>query len=412
MSQKEIDWQELDREYFELWDWVLRECDGDWMKDYSGRNTKKVETYKEKLGRFAEIREQIDSRSQDFYFCWMETQWVTWCRGFTYNNSQAFTDFEDLAWTDKSFRKIASVFNKINGAYDRYYFLTALYSALKSSSDGGATIEKLKEARKNYRISHHCYSEVFDFLLEHKGSLSEAVNILYKYLLYARTHISESIEIACSFSAIKVKQISEERAWEIKRASEEEFKNILEPEMGNYSFFFCEADIIYPHRRHRIVPFFRKFENVASIDFFYKCVADEFADEFYSSDFSSWPLETTHTIDRWSDNHVSCFRDFFIGYAEQENTKWRDRFEANIVSEDPKTAEKYLMRVFQLDKSGNRPSAPVHPNPDSDDSKNREQQNPVTEKNEIKKNCGRKITPRSLWVIEQERKERLVPCKN
>lgn len=356
MSQDTINWGDINREYFELWDWILRECDGDWTREYSGRSPKQSKIYKEKLGRFAEIRKQIDSQPHNFYFCWMKTEHETWCRDPRRRNAEVRDNVAELCRKDRHFTEIDYILYQLQSAPDRYYWFSAISSALQGCFQGRITRKKLNEARDNYRTLHFRYSEVFDLLLKYKGAISEAVGVLNDYLVDLRyLDVKDSVEIAYSFSAIKVDQLGEEQVGAIKRAADEEFKGVLSPKKAkkccHYSFVFCEADIIYPHRRHHLLPFFSMFVNVAAIDFFYMCISDE----IHHSDFSRWPRETTHTIDRWSKEHIDCFKDFFIGYAEQENKKWRDRFEANLDSARPPVAEKFSKCVFQLDKGRNQP---------------------------------------------------------
>ena len=82
MSQEKNNWQELDQEYFELWDWILKECDGDWTKTYQGQSSQEAEEYRTKLNRFGEICRLIAEREQPYYFCWLKTKYErSWTRG-------------------------------------------------------------------------------------------------------------------------------------------------------------------------------------------------------------------------------------------------------------------------------------------------------------------------------------------
>ena len=77
MHQDSINWEEIDREYFELWDWIVRECN--WAEEHEEGDTSGVTAeYRVKLERFAEICELIEARPEDYYFCWIDLRKDVW----------------------------------------------------------------------------------------------------------------------------------------------------------------------------------------------------------------------------------------------------------------------------------------------------------------------------------------------
>jgi len=364
MNRKKIDWQGVDREYFELWDWIFKECDGDWTKTYRGRCPQKAEEHRIKTDRFSKICQQIDEREQSYYFCWMKTINAWWSR-HVYGDDFPQNDvrWHNLCASKEPIHEIDCILRRILGPRDRYYWFVSLFSALPESTNDKEARRSLKLARDAYRLRHHQYSDVFDLLLGISDGFTESLKILREYLRgQLKFHEQAPVEVACDFTAIRVDTVSRKRASIIDAAATKGLESLMSDflipdflisEQGNErkgskqthcSFFFCETDFIYPHcRRLYLVPQFCKFNGVAAVDYFYKYHID-----LEDSELTRWPDETTHIIDRWSKEHVDTFKDFFTEYAEEENEKWRCRFDAGIDSESPDVSEKYLKHVYRI----------------------------------------------------------------
>lgn len=363
-----MDWRELDREYFELWDWILKEHDGDWTKVYQGQCPQEAEEHRIKLTRFAEICRLIDDREQSYYFCWMTTINAGWSRPIPYQPPPLTgSQYHDLLMSNEPLCEIKDILHEIllTTREQRYYWLVSLLSALPESTNDEEAKRELGHACTAYRLRHHRYSEVFDILLGISDGFVESLKKLRDCL---RTQIQSledaPVDVSCEFAAIRVDGVNRKRTDTINSAARpeapKELTTVLDDKKmpcKHHAFFFCETDFIYPHcRRVHIAPPFRKFKDVAAVDYFYK-----YHVERGSSVLTRWPDETTYVIDRWSKEHVDTFKGFFIDCAEEENEKWRARFDAGIDSEAPDAAEKYLKNVYKigvLSKRSKRSSRP------------------------------------------------------
>lgn len=355
MNQKKNDWQELDRDYFEIWDWILKECDGDWTKVYQGQCPQEAEEHRKKQERFAEICREIDAREQPYYFCWMTTINAGGSRVVPYQPYPlSESQWHDMLMSNEPLSEIKTTLHEILSTPERYYWLVSLLSALPESTDEEEAKSELEHARAAYRLRHHRYSNAFDQLLGIPDGFMESLNILRDCLCtQVQFYEEEPAEVACEFAAIKIDDVSRKRAEIISAAAKVETPKTLTPVHNDvqmpckhYFFFFCETDFIYPHcRRLHIAPLFRKFEHVAAVDYFYK-----YPINLEPSELTRWPEETTHVIDHWSKEHVDAFKDFFINWAEEENEKCRDRFETDIDSDSP-VDEKYLKNVYRIARS-------------------------------------------------------------
>ena len=78
MCQDSTNWEEIDREYFELWDWIVRKCDGDWTKKYEGRSERDALEYRTNQERFVEIQNLLLTRAEPYYFCWIDLRREVW----------------------------------------------------------------------------------------------------------------------------------------------------------------------------------------------------------------------------------------------------------------------------------------------------------------------------------------------
>ena len=353
MSQEKINWQELDQEYFELWAWILKECDGDWTKTYQGRSHQKAEEYRTKQKRFGEICRRIDERKQPYYFCWLKTHNARWSRGHVpAAHPEYVSRLPTLLYQGNgSLHEIENTLSEILSTHDRFYWLISLLSALPKSISNIKARKELEDARTAYKSRHLQYSNVLDHLLSLSGDFLDSVEVLRHYL-YDRLYVykDEPVEVACGVAVIKADSISSEQANTINDAAIVEFSKFLNPDpLGepmdtkHATFFFCETDFVYPHRRVVMASHFKKFLYVATIDFFYKCNIDNDL-----GIFSQWASETTQVIDRWSPEHVDAFKEFFISCAETEDAKWKQRFDSGIDSETPDVTEKYLKTVYTM----------------------------------------------------------------